>query len=104
MAESALDKIKKLQAEQQKLTEAATEEALAQASAAVEVLNSLGHSYELKNTARKARGPKKTGSLPPKYAHPENPGTTWSGKGPTPAWLKELEDAGKKRDDFLIDS
>ena len=27
---------------------------------------------------------------------------TWSGKGPTPKWLKELEEAGRLREEFRI--
>ncbi|MTW22297.1 H-NS family nucleoid-associated regulatory protein [Allochromatium palmeri] len=33
---------------------------------------------------------------PPKYRDPET-GKTWTGKGPTPSWLKD-----KNRDDYLI--
>jgi DNA-binding protein H-NS len=34
-----------------------------------------------------------------KYRSGEN---TWSGRGLTPNWLKEAENAGKKREDFLV--
>lgn len=39
---------------------------------------------------------------PAKYAHPENPEITWSGRGRHPAWIKEAVEAGKSLDDFLI--
>jgi DNA-binding protein H-NS len=39
---------------------------------------------------------------PPKYAHPENPTMTWSGRGRQPAWIKEHLEAGKPLDDLLI--
>ena len=35
---------------------------------------------------------------PPKYRDPET-GKTWTGKGPTPSWLKD-----KNRDDYLIEA
>jgi DNA-binding protein H-NS len=44
--------------------------------------------------------PKK--ASPPKYAHPENPAMTWTGKGRQPNWFKEALDAGKTADDLLI--
>ena len=40
--------------------------------------------------------------LPPKYAHPENPSLTWSGRGRQPAWIKEGLESGKSMEDFLI--
>jgi DNA-binding protein H-NS len=36
----------------------------------------------------------------PKYRGPG--GETWSGRGPAPRWLAELEAKGKKRESFLI--
>ncbi|MBF0421554.1 MAG: H-NS histone family protein [Magnetococcales bacterium] len=40
--------------------------------------------------------------LPPKYRNPGDPEQTWSGKGPTPKWLRELEKSGQHRNQFLI--
>ncbi|MBF0140007.1 MAG: H-NS histone family protein [Magnetococcales bacterium] len=40
--------------------------------------------------------------LPPKYRNPDNHEQTWSGKGPTPKWLRDLESQGRNRDQFLI--
>ncbi|HIJ83393.1 MAG: histidinol phosphate phosphatase [Magnetococcales bacterium] len=40
--------------------------------------------------------------LPPKYRNPQNHGQTWSGKGPTPKWLREYENGGRNREDFRI--
>lgn len=37
-----------------------------------------------------------------KYAHPENPSLTWSGRGRTPKWISDLEAKGGKRDDYAI--
>ncbi len=39
--------------------------------------------------------------LPPKYRDPAS-GRTWSGRGRTPGWLVEAEQAGRRRDEFLI--
>lgn len=38
----------------------------------------------------------------PKYAHPENPELTWSGRGRKPSWIIEGLDAGKSLEDFAI--
>ncbi len=38
----------------------------------------------------------------PKYAHPENPALTWTGKGRQPGWIKDALAAGKSLDDLLI--
>jgi DNA-binding protein H-NS len=39
---------------------------------------------------------------PPKYAHPDNPELTWSGRGRRPAWIAEGLAEGKSLDDFAI--
>jgi DNA-binding protein H-NS len=36
----------------------------------------------------------------PKYMSPE--GVPWSGRGATPKWMREIEEAGGNRDDYLI--
>jgi DNA-binding protein H-NS len=38
----------------------------------------------------------------PKYAHPENPETTWTGRGRQPVWFAELMAAGTSKEDLLI--
>jgi DNA-binding protein H-NS len=38
----------------------------------------------------------------PKYRGPG--GVTWAGRGLTPKWLADLEKAGRKREEFLIDA
>ena len=40
------------------------------------------------------------GKLPAKYRGPA--GEEWSGRGPTPGWLKPLLAKGKTKEDFLI--
>lgn len=37
-----------------------------------------------------------------KYAHPENPELTWTGRGKRPRWIAEALDAGAKLEDFAI--
>lgn len=39
--------------------------------------------------------------LPPKYRHPET-GEAWSGRGKTPRWLREAEEAGTQREVFRV--
>lgn len=47
--------------------------------------------------------PKKKRSVSaPKYANPENPSDTWTGRGRKPKWMVEALAAGKSPDDFLI--
>lgn len=40
--------------------------------------------------------------LPPKYRHPEDSTIVWSGKGPTPIWVKAHIEAGGSKEDLLI--
>ena len=42
--------------------------------------------------------------LPPKYADPDDPLQTWSGKGRMPGWLQAKIDAGASLDGFTIKS
>ena len=43
-------------------------------------------------------------ALPARYADPDDPSRTWSGKGRTPAWLQEIIESGHTLDSLLIDS
>lgn len=47
-------------------------------------------------------GTKAKSVSPPKYAHPENPSLTWTGRGRQPDWIKDGLAAGKSLSDFLI--
>ncbi|MFD1914208.1 H-NS family nucleoid-associated regulatory protein [Halodurantibacterium flavum] len=40
----------------------------------------------------------------PKYAHPDNPELTWTGRGRQPRWVSEALAGGRKLDEFLIAS
>lgn len=46
---------------------------------------------------RRTRKPAK-----PKYAHPDNPEQTWSGRGRRPRWLEEALAQGKTLEDMAI--
>lgn len=46
--------------------------------------------------------PRKPNTVAPKYAHPENPSLTWTGRGRKPRWVQENLDAGKSLEDLLI--
>jgi DNA-binding protein H-NS len=49
-----------------------------------------------RTSARKAPATKKTPSIPvATYRHPEDPNTTWSGKGRKPRWILEWIESGK---------
>jgi DNA-binding protein H-NS len=50
------------------------------------------------------RKSKKTGNKAKdaKYRHPADKTKTWAGKGRIPKWLKELENSGKNREEYLI--
>lgn len=41
-------------------------------------------------------------TLPVRFRGPN--GETWAGRGPTPRWLRALEEAGKKRSDYAVKS
>lgn len=41
-------------------------------------------------------------TVEPKYAHPENPSVTWTGRGKAPKWVVDYEAGGKNRNDLLI--
>lgn len=49
-----------------------------------------------------AKAPKQRKSPAAKYAHPENPSITWSGRGRKPVWFSEAIAAGKKAEDLAV--
>lgn len=46
--------------------------------------------------------PRKTGTVAPKYANPQDPTMTWTGRGRKPRWVQESLESGKELDDLLI--
>lgn len=49
-----------------------------------------------------AKPGRKTGKVPPKYRHPENPDIGWTGRGRKPLWVQGWIAAGKPIDELLI--
>jgi DNA-binding protein H-NS len=45
---------------------------------------------------------KKRAPVAAKYAHPDNPSVTWSGRGRKPGWISEALAAGRSLNEFLI--
>lgn len=45
---------------------------------------------------------RRSGTVAPKYANPEDPTLTWTGRGRKPKWVQENLDKGKELDDLLI--
>lgn len=45
---------------------------------------------------------KPTSSVPAKYANPNNPSDTWTGRGLAPKWMQALIAEGRSKDEFLI--
>lgn len=46
--------------------------------------------------------PRRIGTVPPKYANPDDPTMTWTGRGRKPRWVQENLDGGKQLEDLLI--
>lgn len=46
--------------------------------------------------------PSKTGTVAPKYANPDDPTMTWTGRGRKPKWVVEHLAQGRQLDDLLI--
>ncbi|RJE80991.1 H-NS family nucleoid-associated regulatory protein [Paracoccus sp. JM45] len=46
--------------------------------------------------------PSRTGTVAPKYANPQDPTMTWTGRGRKPRWVQESLAEGKELDDLLI--
>lgn len=46
--------------------------------------------------------PSRTGTVAPKYANPEDPTMTWTGRGRKPRWVQENLEGGKQLEDLLI--
>jgi DNA-binding protein H-NS len=57
--------------------------------------------YEFLSPIGRAKAAKKA-TAPVKYAHPDNPSLTWTGRGRKPKWLAEAEEAGKDLEEFKI--
>lgn len=69
-------------------------EALAAAESAV---REFGFNLADLTTGKQARA-----KIAPKYANPEDPSQTWTGRGRKPRWVQEYLSAGKKLEDLEI--
>lgn len=67
-------------------------------SAVEEAAKAHGFNLTELTAAKKSRG----GSVAAKYAHPENPELTWTGRGRKPKWVSEALDSGKSLEDLAI--
>lgn len=45
---------------------------------------------------------RRSGSVAPKYANPDDPTITWTGRGRKPRWVQENLDKGKSLEDLAI--
>jgi len=61
---------------------------------------SVGATVEISDA--KEKKVRKTGKVVPKYRNPDNPDITWTGRGITPKWMRNLIEAGRDKSDFLI--
>lgn len=58
------------------------------------------HGFNLADlTGGKAR---RIGTVAPKYANPEDPTITWTGRGRKPRWVQDNLEEGKSMEDLLI--
>ena len=101
LSEMSLDELKSLRKDVESAIagyeDRRRKEALA---AAREAASHAGFSLdELVGRKRARKSPK---AAAPKYAHPENPELTWTGRGRRPAWIVEGLEQGKSLDDYLI--
>ncbi len=95
----SLDELKKLQKDVKKAIDSyedrARKKALAEADAVVRQ-----HGFTIEQLLGKVS---KTGRvIAPKYANPEEPGQTWTGRGRKPRWVVDALEQGKSLDDLAI--
>lgn len=67
-------------------------------------LKAAGYAFASQDTGPKFAKTKKGGAghVAMKYRDPKNPSNEWSGRGRSPTWMQAYLDAGKKKEDFLI--
>ena len=98
-----LKELKKLEAEVRNRIATYEDRKMAEARAELEAkAKELGFSQSALVGGGAPKGLKATSSVAPKYAHPENPSMTWSGRGRKPKWVEAALAAGKSLDDLAI--
>ncbi|MEE2860355.1 MAG: H-NS histone family protein [Paracoccus sp. (in: a-proteobacteria)] len=45
---------------------------------------------------------RRSGTVAPKYANPDDPTMTWTGRGRQPKWVKDMLQSGKQLEDLAI--
>ncbi|MFD1795092.1 H-NS histone family protein [Paracoccus aurantiacus] len=59
------------------------------------------HGFSL-NELTGVKASRRGGKVAPKYANPEDPSQTWTGRGRRPQWVQAALSAGKSLDDLAI--
>lgn len=65
-----------------------------------ELAASINVHVEIYEEGKKAT--RNTAKVPVKYRHPKDSGKTWTGRGMTPKWLRELLDNGHHLEEFKV--
>jgi DNA-binding protein H-NS len=93
-----------LSAKQEKLREAFIEETRRKAQTLGFSLEDLFSGTPAKKPAGRDKGEKSAVRRPVavKYRDPQNPESTWTGRGMKPRWLRDKLNAGEKIEDFLV--
>lgn len=96
----ALDELKKLRKDVDRAIQSYEDRRKAEARARLEEMaREMGFSFsELSDGAAGRKRDKGA----PKYANPDNPSQTWSGRGRRPGWIAAAEAKGHSLDDMLI--
>ena len=58
--------------------------------------------FSLEELTGGQKGKAKRGPAPIKFADPDTPANTWTGRGRKPRWVSEALDAGKSLEDFAV--
>lgn len=97
-----LDELRVLQKEVSKAVTSYEERKKAEAREALEEqARQLG--FSLSDLTGGTKSKTKRAPAPPKYANPENPADTWSGRGRKPRWMEEALKNGHSMEEFEID-
>lgn len=100
LTKMSLDELKSLEKDVGKAIKSYEERQKKEALAAAEAVASK-YGYSLSDLTGSG-GKKAKPAAPAKFAHPENPSMTWSGRGRQPVWFKEAIESGKTEQDLLI--
>ena len=66
------------------------------------IANKLGVAFEDVIALHSGKGKNAATKSAAKYANPDDPAQTWTGRGRKPAWVKTALEAGKSIDDLTI--